>query len=673
VASSGDGISWSKIGNVGARCYGACFGNGYFASLANSNNFYYSTDAVTWTKGTAPPGTYYDDDITYGAGKFLTTSDGPNVQVLTDITGSWSSAGANLSSVFSGDLNRLTYGAGKFLIYNPSSGKTALSPDGVTWTAASTLKSCSAFYPALDYDDNMFVFLHGDGYVAYSEDGINWTYQGGSSATPLQTATNQKYWSGIAYGGEKWVAVNSSGYVATTSGTETSAVSTSQLTTDAEGNYKMEMADGSTVSWAVFHHSVTETVDDIIVFADGTTSKNPCHYLSASVSGSKNAMGLFVPSSSGGQLTVARPGSVALTVAPVLGTADNTFQFTSGPDTAAKTISGVQTMTIPTSTMTKNGDSYSCSFAMGNIALIKAKFTADSRVKYLAPPRPEMSRVVDFSVDDGGKPLFGSGSVAYGESTSNLGKAGVEFDENLGYWVTKDSGVMGYIGESGYNQFFNKNIEGDFYCLMEDVGAAPPLVFWSDKNNFGSTVDAAGTRLKTARYLGGLSRMFMPFGVYHPNDYAWTNIYDCNAGVKEKMIYGGFTWPVNAVLYMGASGETLHQYQWQGDDAGNISIAQASNASNACARVTKSACDKLKADWGANLRIYVIRYRRQTSYRHKISGIEEPFDYSYLDDCASGSSYVYDAANEADLKSALSTIAKDIKEFAGYVAAKNVE
>jgi hypothetical protein len=43
VASSGDGISWSKIGNVGANCHGACFGNGYFASLANNDNFYYSS------------------------------------------------------------------------------------------------------------------------------------------------------------------------------------------------------------------------------------------------------------------------------------------------------------------------------------------------------------------------------------------------------------------------------------------------------------------------------------------------------------------------------------------------------------------------------------------------------------------------------------------------------
>jgi hypothetical protein len=239
------------------------------------------------------------------------------------------------------------------------------------------------------------------------------------------------------------------------------------------------------------------------VFADGTTSKNPEHYLSASVSGSKNAMGLFASSSSGGKLTVARPGSVALTVAPVPGTTENTFQFTSGPDTAAKIISGVQTLTILLESMTPSGSSYSIGFSCSNIALLKAEFirNKDSEFRHLAIAKPQMSRLVDFSVDDGGKPRYDKDCVAYGESTSNLGKAGVEFDANLGYWVTKTS--AGNTEGSGYNRFWNQNIDGDFFLLAEDVGAAPPLAFFYDKSDFGTAGAAADFR-----YVPGIVRRF---------------------------------------------------------------------------------------------------------------------------------------------------------------------
>jgi hypothetical protein len=392
---------------------------------------------------------------------------------------------------------------------------------------------------------------------------------------------------------------------------------------------------------------------------------------------------LFTCASGSGTLSVTKRGTIELTIIPTPSTSSSSFQFTSGSDTSAKTITDRQTLVISTSDMVSNSDSYSISFSMKNIALIKAKFTADSPVEYRPLHKPEVSRVVDFSKNDGGKPLYNKDEVVFGKDDGDTSSTGQEYDAMLGHWVTKDSEIMGDIGESGYNQFFNKNIVGDFYCLMEEIGSIPPLVYCCD-NDFGIKVDAVNSsRLATARYWSGLARISTPYGVYDPKANAWINIYRCNAGTKYRMIYGGFTWPLNVVLWAGAVGETLHQKQWQSDGSGNITADQAGDASLACPRTTRDVCAKLKADWGANLRMYVVKYRKQTAHKHKITGAEVPFDtqrYSYLNYCAgpgniesSGSApYMYDTANETELKNALAAIAADIKTFAEYQEAKIV-
>ena len=92
--------------------------------------------------------------------------------------------------------------------------------------------------------------------------------------------------------------------------------------------------------------------------------------------------------------------------------------------------------------------------------------------------------------------------------------------------------------------------------------------------------------------------------------------------------------------------------------------------------VTKDACAKLKTDHGDNLRIYVVKYRKQEKYKHPVTGSETAFDYTYLDECATKNAepYLYDVSDEDGLKSALQKIADDIKSsgFANYKQAENV-
>ena len=97
-------------------------------------------------------------------------------------------------------------------------------------------------------------------------------------------------------------------------------------------------------------------------------------------------------------------------------------------------------------------------------------------------------------------------------------------------------------------------------------------------------------------------------------------------------------------------------------------------------KATKEVCAKLKRDWGENLRIYVVKYRKQDKYSVLVrNGTEahkkltKSHDYSAVNACASGENYVYEAADEEELKEKLAIIASDIKEFAGYEDAKSLE
>lgn len=78
--------------------------------------------------------------------------------------------------------------------------------------------------------------------------------------------------------------------------------------------------------------------------------------------------------------------------------------------------------------------------------------------------------------------------------------------------------------------------------------------------------------------------------------------------------------------------------------------------------LTTKACTKLKQVYGDNIKIHIIKYRKDSG------------NYSYLDDCAvSTGRKVYDISNQADLKVKLDEIATELKTWAGRTEAKNVD
>ena len=155
------------------------------------------------------------------------------------------------------------------------------------------------------------------------------------------------------------------------------------------------------------------------------------------------------------------------------------------------------------------------------------------------------------------------------------------------------------------------------------------------------------------------------------------NIYDFIWEIKSlgttqlPTLYAGATLPVNITLFYGAAGSTKYKYQWQTNSSGEITTY---DSTAAVKKVTQDACAKLKSDHGSNLRVYLIKFRKQDKYLHKITKTETDFDYSYLNNCATGTSapYMYDITTEAELNSALSAIYTNIKDWAGRTEAKNV-
>jgi hypothetical protein len=236
----------------------------------------------------------------------------------------------------------------------------------------------------------------------------------------------------------------------------------------------------------------------------------------------------------------------------------------------------------------------------------------------------------------------------------------ISYDIDLGYWQTM-------AGNYPYTEFYNKNVPGDFYFLIEDAGTVVPTLRFFNRSAgpgiFGG--------LKCEEYgFSGLHRRFQDASDMLQANMARFDIANSLSGGVVKYILGGFTLPLNQVLY----------------NSGYQDAATSVSSDDAVARVTADACARLKSENvpvddsseqseteaegeakaggeakpesklepNSNIRIYLIEYKTTASEQIK--------------SCASGSTapYFQSAGSEAALNEALSKIAADIKVFARH-------
>jgi len=187
------------------------YGNGIYVAVGGTASAASSTDAVTWVTRTIPTlgaGTY--SAVTYGNGYFVAISTGNLVTAISTNGIAWS-AGGNLPS--NTTWTSVTYGNGRFVAVASGGRVTAFSIDnGTTWYSYSVGLPVSATWSTIKYGQGLFFAVaQATTSAATSPDGINWTLR-----TMPGTSTN---WKGLAFGNVAsnplWVATsNTSGTIA---------------------------------------------------------------------------------------------------------------------------------------------------------------------------------------------------------------------------------------------------------------------------------------------------------------------------------------------------------------------------------------------------------------------------------------------------------------------------
>ena len=220
-----------------------------------------------------------------------------------------------------------------------------------------------------------------------------------------------------------------------------------------------------------------------------------------------------------------------------------------------------------------------------------------------------------------------------------------------------------FSGAEDHNKISNispRVFWGDISHIMEDQATFAPYIAMQLGDHSGDF------------YVPGTTRLFTPIWRETVNKYlsitekSGAEGTDTKKGGVLDLLTTNLTYPLNYVLAMGG-------FQ-------NVSNGVPTDTpTQAAAKATKAVCDNLKQSYDSdNLRIYVIKYRKQNKYKDLLTQSEGTHVYNYLDQCASGTTapYLYDISTKTELENALTAIAKDINEnFAGYTDAKafNVE
>ena len=334
--------------------------------------------------------------------------------------------------------------------------------------------------------------------------------------------------------------------------------------------------------------------------------------------------------------------------------------------------SDANSVSVETSSMTITGI---------NVRYYKVKSTTDFAFEFKKLRLPEMSRVVDFTTNP-----YSLINCSHIHQLALTSADKWQFDESYSCYTN--------ASQYGYHlkmPFLNANtgqyLYGDYFSFVDLTQGGSILSFTTREP---SSWQGSNSRWHREFFATGLYRNYIDFDSdgyglnsnrekryyvgdqYHGlhNDYTQIEI-----GSAHLMMIGS-TLSVNTILYFGVGQDDQRnsiagKYKWQYDGS---TKTYALGPTQAVSNVTKDACAKLKTDWKDNLRIYIIKYRKQEKYKHPVTGSETAFDYTYLDECATDKTHVYDVSTEDDLKSTLQKIADDIKSsgFADYKPAKNV-
>ena len=425
----------------------------------------------------------------------------------------------------------------------------------------------------------------------------------------------------------------------------------------AMGTYYRDIEAYGTAKYAAYGINKTETVDDLIDFTTKPTESLNGSILKSTFSGSKDCGLYLVSSQNSARISTSFRGDIDLVVAPSF-RKDNGGTITQkyGNDTASKSITAKAIISVKKDDLQYDGNSkrWYMDFDVKDIILLYAKLK-NSEPKKAYPTALEHSSTIDFSVNNSGKPKYNSNLVMYADGNYNEGvPSATTFSNNIGFWCTTE----------GNNNFYDKQpySRNDFFMLWEDINSTASWCgVW-----YGNGTNSWHSNYLYA-YIPGSNKLFSD---YKQN---WPAAGFSAENGRMAFIWAGFTQPINAALYNykfnTTVGSNTDSYVSPTNDFNTSVIKQ----------VTTDACSKLKE---LGTRIYVVMFRKQSGYNYlkrngksAYSSGSGTYDYSYISKCATDSGgKAYDVGNNtATLKAKLDEIAADIKTWANYEEAKNVE
>jgi hypothetical protein len=212
VMYSTNGTTWTdQLGTtVGKNWSSLTFGNGLFVAVSDeiagttTQQVTTSPNGVTWTTRSSSTAAewksvVYDAAANSGAGLFVAVAED---RVMTSTNGTdWTT-----QTVPTGRWTDVAYGNGLWVatqsLYEneTTQNRIVTSPDGVNWTARSTLTSTDRAWTGIVYGNGGWVAISSNFTdVMTSSDAINWTAQ--------YSADTDQNWNVIGYGGGKLVAI----------------------------------------------------------------------------------------------------------------------------------------------------------------------------------------------------------------------------------------------------------------------------------------------------------------------------------------------------------------------------------------------------------------------------------------------------------------------------------
>ena len=206
------GYYWTDVAYGDGKFVAVAERSGGTSSTISAKQGVYSKDGITWKTMNLPSAQHWGK-VCYGAGVFVTLSNGniiPGVGDTTDsFAGAWSTDGTSWTQ-FKAPLKTgfgpLVFGNDKFLAITNKSGITShpymYSTDGKSWVSQTGFPIVCA---DITYGAGRFVAVADHGVIAYSNDGLSWT------ESPLSNAPDTPWYGRnlqrcrICYGQGKFV------------------------------------------------------------------------------------------------------------------------------------------------------------------------------------------------------------------------------------------------------------------------------------------------------------------------------------------------------------------------------------------------------------------------------------------------------------------------------------